>query len=221
MCDNKNVRKYRIQKGDTHMTVQELQAKAAECASALESAIKAFEAGRGSATVTELVKLGQAVTSATRSSERSTAELANFELIGIYENVKAQVLKLGDKLLTAADIETLMLKGMSSVTITLPLTVKGIDPERISVNTLGKRTKVASGGGNGTRARWEMRNTSSGEAMECRAFLEAHGDEAFGADAKVTAAMVLNEPARYGLSDYAARAGAKLTPEWERVRKDE
>ncbi len=203
------------------MSVQELKVAESEALGKLESAAKAFEAQRGTAAVSDLVKLGNAVTSATRVLERATRELADFELVGIYEAIKAGVLKLTSKELGSTEVHTLQNKGVSSVTIVVPLLADTVDPERVSVNTLGKRTRVAStGGGNGARAKWHMVNDASGEQMECRDFLEAHGEAAFGADAKVTAAMVLEAPAKYGLSDYAARAGAKLDPTWSRVQKD-
>lgn len=203
------------------MSIEELQSQESECLTVLETATHAFESQRATADVNALVKLGQAVTSATRNAERASRELADFALVGIYENVKSAVLKVTDKMLSAADVATLLDKGQSSVTVTLPLTSEGVQADRVSVNTLGKRTVVRSGGGggNGQRAKWEMRNTATGEGMSPRDFLEAHGDEAFGADAKVTAAMVLDAPARYGLTDYASRAGAKLTPTWEKVEK--
>ncbi len=203
------------------MTIEELQVQATEAKGGLESAIKDFEAQRGTASIVDLGKLANAVTSATRKAESTARELSDFALVGIYEGVKAQVLKLGDKLLAGADIATLLEKNVSTVTIFVPFSSEGIETERVSVNTLGKRTTVrASGGSNGTRSRWEMVNDASGEAMECRAFLEMHGDAAFGADAKVTATMVLDAPAKYGLSDYAARAGAKLDPTWTRTKKE-
>lgn len=203
------------------MSVDELKVAESEALTKLEVAAKAFEAERGTAPVAELVKLGNAVTSATRVLERAARELADFELVGIYEAVKAGVLKMAEKALSPSDIKTLQAKAVSTVTIVVPLTAEGIEAERVSVNTLGKRTRVAStGGGNGTRAKWHMVNDASGETMECRDFLEAHGDEAFGTDAKVTAQMVLEAPAKYGLSDYAARAGAKLDPTWTRTQKD-
>jgi hypothetical protein len=203
------------------MSVQELENAQLEAQAKLEEAVKQFEAERTTADVAVIVKLGNAVTSATRILERASTELANFELVGIYEAVKAQVLKLGDKVLAADSIKTLQSKNVSSVTIVVPLTADAIEAERVSVNTLGKRTRVAStGGGNGARAKWHMVNDASGETMECREFLETHGDAALGTDAKVTAAMVLEAPARYGLGDYAARAGRKLEPSWSRVQKD-
>lgn len=209
----------RIQKGE-HMTIQELEAQESESYSALDTATKAFEAVRATASITDLQKLANAVTTATRTAERAATELANFALIGIYEQVKSVLLKLGDKLLTGADIATLLDKNVNSVTVTLPLTADGIEAGRIAVNTLGKRTVVKSGGGgNGQRAKWLMRNTADGATMSPRDFLEAHGDEAFGADAKVTAQMILDKPAAYGLTDYAERAGAKLTPTWEKVER--
>ncbi len=205
------------------MSVQELEQTVREAADALGSAVKAFEAGRGTAAVADLVKMGNAVTSNTRTLERATRELADFELVGIYEAVKAGVRKLveSNKALGPGEVETLQGKGVSTVTIVVPLLANSVDHDRVSVNTLGKRTRVAAtGGGNGARAKWHMVNDASSESMECRDFLEKYGEQAFGADAKVTAQMVLDAPAKYGLSDYAARAGAKLDPTWTRTQKD-
>ena len=205
------------------MSIAELQVKANEATQALDSATKDFEAQRGTASIVDLGKLANAVTSATRSAERAGVELANFALVGIYENVKSGILKLGDKLLSGADIATLLEKNVSTVTVSIPLTSDGIETERVSVNTLGKRTTVrAAGTGNGTRARWEMRS-ASGESLECRAFLESDYGLALGEhkDGGPMRDRVLAEPARYGLSDYAARAGQKCTPVWERVKKDD
>lgn len=204
------------------MSIEELTVNATQATEALESATKDFEAQRGTASITDLGKLANAVTSATRKAESTARELADFALVGIYEGVKSQLLKLGDKLLTGADIATLLEKNVSTVTVSIPLTSDGIEEERISVNTLGKRTVVrSSGGGNGTRSAWEMRGPN-GESMTCREFLETHG-EVLGAHKDGGATLcerVLAEPARYGLSDYAARAGQKMSPTWERVKKD-
>lgn len=203
------------------MSIQELETHESECLTALEAATQEFEAGRATADVNALVKLGQTVTSATRNLERASADLANFALVGVYEQVKQAVLKLGEKMLTGADIATLLSKNVSSVTVMIPLSAEGIDPERVSVNTLGKRTVVRSGGGgNGQRAKWEMRNTSSGETLSPRDFLQAHGD-VLGEhkDGGPLYERVLAEAARYGLTDYAARAGAKCSPAWEKVEK--
>lgn len=202
------------------MSIEELTLQASEATQAQETAVKAFEAQRGTASIVDLGKLANAVTSATRKAESTAKDLANFALVGIYEGIKSAMSKASDKMLSGADIATLLDKQVSSLTITVPFSADGIDAEKIVVNTLGKRTVLRATGGNGTRARWHM-VSASGETMECRAFLETHGDEAFGPDAKVTAQMVLDKPAAYGLSDYAARAGAKLTPTWERVKRDE
>lgn len=203
------------------MSVQELQVKENEARDVLEKAIKAFEAIRATGAIADILKLGNAVTTGTKVLERASRELADFELVGIYEAIKSGALKMAEKVLSPGEVRTLQDKGVSSVTIMLPLTADSIEVERVSVNTLGKRTRVAAtGGGNGARAKWHMVNDASGESMECRDFLEAHGEAAFGADAKVTAEMVLKAPAKYGLSDYAARAGAKLDPTWSRVQKD-
>lgn len=202
------------------MSIQELEVQATEAKGAQESAVKEFEAQRGTASIVDLGKLANTVTSATRKAESTARELADFALVGIYEAVRSSIFKSIEKMLPKVDVVTLIDKGVSSLTITLPLNMDVLEAEKIVVNTLGKRTVVRKGGGNGTRARWHM-VSPSGESMECREFLETHGDEAFGLDAKVTAQMVLEAPAKYGLSDYAARAGAKLTPAWERIQKSE
>lgn len=204
------------------MSVQELTQEVTEAKVKVEAAVKAFEAERTTAKVSDLLTLGKAVESTTRILDRVTRELADFELVGIYEAVKSGVLKMAEKALGGSEVRTLQDKGVSTVTIVLPLTADSIEVERVSVNTLGKRTRVAStgAGGNGARAKWHMVNDASGETMECRDFLEQHGEQAFGTDAKVTAAMVLEAPAKYGLGDYAGRAGAKLDPTWTRTRKE-
>jgi hypothetical protein len=209
---------YRVQKGIL-MTIQELEVNETQAKAGLESAIKDFEAQRGTASIVDLGKLANAVTTATRKAESAIRELADFALVGIYEAVKVQIEKLGDKLLHPTDVATLLEKQVSMLSISVPLSADGLGT--IVVNTLGRKTRVASTGGNGTRARWEMRCGS--ESMECRAFLESDYGLALGEhkDGGLMRDRVLAEPARYGLSDYAARAGAKCDPVWERVKKDD
>lgn len=189
-------------------TKQELEIAVNEAAAKAEDAVKAFEAMRAKGTAAELVKAGALVTSTARALVNAEREHNTFALIGIYEGVKAAVLKLN------FDHKTLLAHDVDDLNIHIPFGADGVDVEHVGVNTLGRKTRVAStGGGGGGRAKYEMRNSDSGETMTPRAFLEEHGETALGD----VAGKVLAEPSRYGLVDYAERAGRKMDPQWDKV----
>lgn len=189
-------------------TKQELEALVNDTANKLEVAVKRFEALRAKGSAAELVKAGAAMTTLTKTLAKVERDDKDFALVGIYEGIKAEVVKIrfDTKVLAAHDVDYL--------NIQVPFTDAGVNVEQIVVNTLGRKVRVAStgGGGGGGRAKYEMKNSESGETMTPRDFLETHGDVLGD-----IAGKVLAEPSRYGLVDYAARAGAKLDPQWDKV----
>ncbi len=188
-------------------TKQELEIAVNEATAKLEEAVKSFEAMRAKGTAADLVKSAGLVTNLTKLLTRAQREHETFALVGIYEGIKAEVLKI------RFDTKTLLAHQVEYLNIQVPFGDAGVDVEKIVVNTLGRKTRVAStgGGGGGGRAKYEMRNDDSGETMTPRDFLEQFGEDALGD----VAGKVLAEPSRYGLVDYAARAGAKVG--WSKV----
>ena len=186
--------------------LKELQSTATEADDKAKAAVKAFDGLRASGSAEDIVKAAQAVTTSKKATERAAFEVNTFELVGIYEGIKAQVLD-GTK---RWDFKTLLGKDITNVRIDVPFGVDGIALDQVSVNTLGKRVAVrATGTGGGTRSRKEMFNESNGESMTPRDYLAAREDVLGDITAKVLA-----EPSRYGLVDYAARCAAKEDAGW-------
>ncbi len=191
-------------------TIEELQAAVRDGSSKLEEAAKAFEALRTKGTASDLVKAGGALTSLERALGKAQFELDTFALVGVYTTIRNAVAKASGNW----DINALVDHDVDHIRIDMPIVAgESIDPEKVSVNTLGKKTTIRTGTrtGGGGRAKYEMRNDNTGETLAPRAFLEQFGEEALGD----VAGKVLAEPQRYGLVDYATRAGVKVG--WSKV----
>lgn len=191
-------------------TIEELQAAVQDGTTKLEEAIKSFEGLRSKGSASDLVKAGGALTSLERALGKAQFELDTFALVGVYTSIKNAVVKASANW----DVRSLVEHDIATIRIDMPLGEGGvIDPEKVVVNTLGKKTviRTGTGGGGGGRAKYEMKNDNTGETLAPRAFLEQFGQEALGD----IAGKVLAEPQRYGLVDYATRAGVKLG--WTKV----
>ncbi len=189
----------------------ELVTLASQAKEGLATATKEFEALRAKGSATELVKAAQAVTTATRQTEKTEFEVNTFELVGIYEGIRGQVLEA----LKRWDVKTLLGKDVTTVHITVPIGADGTTPEQVVVNTLGRKTIIrGTSSGDGSRSKKEMFNEATGQTMTPRLFLEQFGGDVLGD----IAAKALAEPARYGLVDYAERCARKQDAGW--VKRD-
>lgn len=180
-------------------TKDELDAVAKTATDELAEANAAFQELRASGSAEELVKAANVVTKATKQAERSQHEAATFELVAIYEHIRADVLKIAGKI----DMSMLLKHDVKSVTITVPVQAEPIEPDKLTVNTLGKRTVVKSGGNGGSRTRYVY----GPEKLNSRQLVEQYGADEVGAE-KATA--TLDEPSKYGLTHLADRIAKKL-----------
>ena len=185
-------------------TKQELDTVASESKSDLGKAQKAFEDLRKSGSAEDLVKAAHIVTTATRSHGKAQTEADTFELVAVYETIRAAALPLapGGKV-----TETLLRHNVASITITIPVQTEPINAEQVIVNTLGKRT-VVKGSGNGTRTRYVY----GPDKLNSRQVVETEGAAEVGEE---KAAATLAEPSKFGLTHLADRIAGKLG--WDKV----
>ena len=178
-------------------TKQELEIAVSEATAKAEGAVKAFEALRSKGTAAELVKAGALVTSTARAFVSAEREHNTFALVGIYESIKAAVLKL--KIPSDTEAAVLLGHDVDSLNIHIPFGSDGVDVEKVGVNTLGRKTRVASTGGGNGRGK-NVYTGPDGAQLTSRELVELHGDEVAGEQA----AKVLDNPA-LGLTYMADR----------------
>ena len=179
-------------------TKQELDESAKVASAELAEANKAFEALRKAGSAEELVKASNLVVKAANSAKRSRHEADTFELVAVSESIRASVLPLVSKF----DMAMLAKHSVNSVTITVPVQSEPVEAEKLTVNTLGKRTVVKSGG-NGSRTRYVY----GPDKLNSRELVESFGADEVGAD---KASATLDEPSKYGLTHLADRIAKKL-----------
>lgn len=183
-------------------TREELIAVAKTANGVLTEANKAFQALRAEGSAADLVTASQAVVKSQKAFDRAQHEADTFELIGVYENVRKAVLldvvKAG-----VIDVKLLAKHDVSAVTITIPVSTEGpVDPDKIVVNTLGKRTVVKSGNG-GSRTRYVY----GPEKLNSRQLVEQFGADEVGAE---KSEATLENPSKFGLTHLADRIAKKL-----------
>lgn len=169
---------------------------------AIEEAVAAndaFEALRKEGSATDLVKAAGVVAKATKLAEKAKHEADTFELIGVYEAIRAVAVK---HVVGAIDVPMLAKHDVQAVTITVPVQSEPIEPDKIVVNTLGKRTVIKSGG-NGTRTRYVY----GPDKLNSRQLVEAYGADEVGEEKQQA---TLDEPSKHGLTHLADRIAKKL-----------
>ena len=180
-------------------TKQELDESAKVAAAELADANKAFESLRKDGSAEDLVKASNIVVKAANSAKRARHEADTFELVAVYEGIRAGVNSVIAK---SFDMAMLAKHDVNSVTITVPVQSEPIELDKVTVNTLGKRTVVKSGG-NGSRTRYVY----GPDKLNSRELVEAFGADEVGAD---KASATLDEPSKYGLTHLADRIAKKL-----------
>ena len=185
-------------------TKDELVALASEAKTVQSKAQKAFEDLRKAGSAEDLVKAAHTVTTASRAFTKAQHEADTFELVSVYEAIRAGILPLTSKW----DVAMLQKHDVSAVTITVPVGVDmPVESATIVVNTLGKRTVVKSNG-NGSRTRYVY----GPDRLNSRQVVEAQGEGEVGAE---RTQQTLDEPSKFGLTHLADRIAGKLG--WEKV----
>ena len=171
----------------------------------LENATAAFENARNG-TMTELLTAAKSVESAQRDVAKADKQLKStayavehFATVGIYESVKAAVAKASDKW----PLSELLTHDVHEVTIRVNIDDDGRAGE-IVVNTLGKKTRLASTNG-GRRSR--IAYVKGDESLNSRQLVEAYGVTELGEE---RTARVLDDPGRFGLTHAADSIAQKL-----------
>ena len=182
----------------------ELVALASEAKTVQSKSQKAFESLRAGGSAEELVKAAHTVQTASRAYTKAQHESDTFELVAIYEAIRAAVLPLTTKF----DMAMLAKHEVGSVVITVPVGEGAVDADKLIVNTLGKRTVVKSGNGNGSRTRYVY----GPDRMNSRQVVEAQGEAEVGA---ARTQQTLDEPSKFGLTHLADRIAGKLG--WDKV----
>ena len=185
-------------------TKEELVAVASEAKTELGKAQKAFEDLRKSGSAEDLVKAAHTVTTATRAQTKAQHESDTFELVAVYESIRAAVLTAAAKF----DMAMLARHDVPAIVITVPVGTDGpVDADKLVVNTLGKRTVVKSGG-NGTRTRYVY----GPDKLNSRQVVETAGEAEVGAERMQ---QTLDDPSKFGLTHLADRIAGKLG--WDKV----
>ncbi len=179
------------------MSKEELVALASETKAEVGKATKAFESLRSGGSAEELVKAAHVVTTATRAFTKAQHEADTFELVAVYEAIRAAVFPLVAKF----DMATMLKHNVSTVTITVLVSERPVDAAEMIVNTLGKRTVTKAG--NGSRTRYVY----GPDRLNSRQLVEAHGADEVGAE---RSAATLAEPSKFGLTHLADRIAKKL-----------
>jgi len=180
-------------------TKEELVALASETKADLGKAQRAFENLRKDGSAEDLVKAAHTVTTATRTQSKAQNEADTFELVAVYEAIRAAVLPLTVKF----DMAMMAKHNVDALLIGIPVTTDGpVDADKLVVNTLGKRTVIKSGG-NGSRTRYVY----GPDKLNSRQLVEQHGEAEVGAG-KTQA--TLDEPSKFGLTHLADRIAKKL-----------
>ena len=164
----------------------------------LAEATAAFENARNG-TMTELLSAAKSVESAQKDVAKADKQLKStayavehFATVGIYESIKAAVAKASDKW----PLSELLTHDVHEVTIRVNIEDNGKAGE-IVVNTLGKKTRLASTNG-GRRSR--ISYVKGDESLNSRQLVEAYGVEVIGEE---RTARVLDDPGRFGLTHAA------------------
>lgn len=182
-------------------TKEELDAVANVAAGELTDANAAFETLRASGSAEDLVKAAGAVTKATRTAERSKHEADTFELVAVYERIRDDVMK---SITGKIDMTMLAVHDVKAVTITIPVDAEApIEPDKVSVNTLGKRTVLKATGNGAGRTRYVY----GPEKLNSRQLVEQFGADEVGEEKRDA---TLEEPSKHGLTHLADRIAKKL-----------
>jgi len=185
------------------LTRQELEVIAKDAKSAFEAANKEFTGLRKDGSAADIVKAATTVTKAERAATKSQSDVDTFELVAVYEGIRAAVLPLVHKF----DMATMGRHEIANVTITVPVGPEPVEADKVVVNTLGKRTVVKSGG-NGSRTRYVY----GPEGLNSRQVVEQHGADEVGDERRDA---TLAEPSKHGLTHLADRIAKKL--EWDKT----
>ena len=180
-------------------TKDELVAIASETATDANKATKAFEDLRKSGSAEDLVKAAHTVTTATRAHVKAQHERDTFELVAVYERIRAAVLPLVGKF----DMATMQKHDVATVTITVPVGDGPVEADKLVVNTLGKRTVTKATGNGGSRTRYVY----GPDKLNSREVVEREGANEVGAE---RAEATLAEPSKFGLTPLADRIAGKL-----------
>ena len=164
----------------------------------LSEATATFENARDGS-MSDLLKAAKSVESAQREVAKADKQLKStayavehFATVGIYESIKAAVAKASDKW----PLSELLTHDVHEVTIRVNIDDDGKAGE-IVVNTLGKKTRLASTNG-GRRSR--ISYVKGDESLNSRQLVEAYGVEVIGEE---RTARVLDDPGRFGLTHAA------------------
>lgn len=190
-------------------TIEELQAenKGADTALAqaneqLATATTGFENAR-SGPMEDLLKAAKGVESAQRDVAKADKQLKatayaveHFATVGIYESIKASVLKVADKWA----LSELLAHDVHEVVIGFSINDNGsVATDGMRINTLGKKTRIP--GTNGGRRSKNM-YVKDGESLNSREIVDRFGADVLGEE---QASKVLAEPGRFGLTHAADR----------------
>lgn len=186
-------------------TKDELVALASETKAGVNKAQKAFEGLRAGGSAEDLVKAAHEVTTAARAFKKAQHEADTFELVAVYEAVRAAVLK---GVTASIDMPMLLKHEVASVIITVPVGDGPVEADKLVVNTLGKRTVVKASGGNGSRTRYVY----GPDRLNSRQVVEQHGADEVGPE---RAEATLAEPSKFGLTHLADRIAGKK--DWDKV----
>ena len=171
----------------------------------LDEATATFDSSRDGS-MSDLLKAAKSVESAQREVAKADKQLKStayavehFATVGIYESIKAAVAKASDKW----PLSELLTHDVHEVTIRVNIEDDGRAGE-IVVNTLGKKTRLASTNG-GRRSR--IAYVKGDESLNSRQLVEAYGIEELGEE---RTARVLDDPGRFGLTHAADSIATKL-----------
>lgn len=180
-------------------TKDELELVAKTANDEMAEATNVFEALRKGGSASDLVKAANTVTKATRVAEKAQHEADTFELVGVYEAIRAVAVKY---VIGAVDMAMLAKHDVKAVTITVPVQTEPVEPDKIVVNTLGKRTVLKASGNGATRTRYVY----GPEKLNSRQLVEQYGADEVGDE---RAEATLDEPSKYGLTHLADRIAKK------------
>ena len=180
-------------------TKEELDQAAKSAAAELKTAEQAFESLRKAGSAEDLVKASTAVVKATRTATSTAHDAVTFELVAVYEGIRSSVMPLIAKI----DMGLLTKHEVKSISISVPVQAEPVTADKVTVNTLGKRTVTKSAGNGGSRTRYVY----GPDGLNSRQLVEQYGADEVG-DEKATA--TLDEPSKYGLTHLADRIAKKL-----------
>lgn len=173
----------------------------------LATVTASFESSRDGS-MEDLLKAAKAVEAAQKDIAKADKQLKStayavehFATVGIYESIKAAVLKAADKWA----LSELLTHDVHEVVIGFSINDDGsVATESMRINTLGKKTRIAGVSG-GRRSKNVY--VKDGVSLNSRELVEMHGTEELGEE---RTAKVLDEPGRFGLTHAADSIATKL-----------